>query len=578
MIHARRQADFKPADFKPADFQQAHFKPARGGADPWRLGAVAVAAVAAAPVLAILYLAAWPEDNIWPHLAATVLPTYIANTLLLLLGVGVSTLLTGVLTAHLVTAYDFPGRKSLEWLLLLPLAMPAYVIAYLYTDLLAFAGPVQGALRSLTGWQLASDYGFPNIRSMGGAIMLMGLVLYPYVYLLARASFIEQSPHLLAVGRLLGHGPIGAFVHVSLPIARPAIAVGVALAMMEALNDFGTVDYFAVQTLTAGLYDVWQNMDNLSGAAQIAATMLTFALLLISLEYVGRRRRRFGQSAGRFSDHTRQALVGAPKWAALLLCALPVLFGFILPAALLIQHASAHFEASWNSDFRGHAWTSLWLSATAAGLCVALAVVVGYARRLRPGRVLSAAARLACIGYAVPGAVLAIGVLIPLAAFDNALDDFFRARFGVSTGLLLSGTGGALIVAYVVRFLAVSIGAIESSFGKVSTSMDLAARTLGHGAGQTLRRFHWPLIKSGAATAALLVFVDCMKELPATLILAPFNFETLATHVYRFAADEMLGRGALGALCIVAAGLLPIILLSRAITRGHQLARPPGVA
>ena len=546
--------------------RQNHLRSSLRGVDPWRLGTFTVAALTMLPVFAILILAFFPSENIWPHLLSTTLPKYIGNTVVLLFGVGVSVLITGVATAHLVTAYEFPLRKSLEWLLLLPLAVPGYVIAYLYTDLLEFAGPVQGALRALFGWQLAGDYWFPEVRSIGGAIMLMGLVLYPYVYLLARASFLEQSNHLLDVSRLMGRSPVNTFFYVSLPVARPAIAVGVALALMETLNDFGTVDFFSVQTLTAGLYDVWLNMDNLGGAAQIAATMLTFVILLISLEYIGRRGRRFYQSAGHLGGKTRQTLTGKFRWLALLLCALPVLFGFLIPAGLLLKHAIAHFETSWTDQFRVYALNSLWVSGIASMVCVSLAVVVGYARRMHRSPAVAVAARVASLGYAVPGAVLAVGVIIPFATFDNGVDAFMRAHFGIETGLLLSGTSFAIIFTYVIRFLAVSIGSVESSLGKIPNAMDMAARTLGHGAWQTLRRFHLPLIKSGALTAALIVFVDCMKELPATLILRPFNFETLATHVYHFASDEMIEQSALGSLFIVLAGLLPIIILSRTIS------------
>lgn len=533
---------------------------------PWRLGAFATAVVTMLPVTAVLYLAFFPSENIWPHLLQTALPAYVRNTLLLMFGVGVSTLLTGVVTAHLVTAYEFPFRKTLEWLLLLPLAVPAYVIAYLYTDLLEFAGPVQQLLRGVFGWQLARDYWFPEVRSMGGAVMLMGLVLYPYVYLMTRASLLEQSAHLLDASRLLGRGPVGAFFFTSLPAARPAIAVGVALALMETLNDFGTVDFFAVHTLTAGLFDVWLNMGNLGGGAQIAATMLGFALLLISLEYVGRRKRKFYQSGGRYAHKPRMQLRARGAVFAVTVCALPVLFGFVVPAALLVMHAAHNFSESWTHAFRSYAFNSLWTSLAAALACVALAIVIGYARRLHRSAPLALAARIASLGYAVPGAVLAVGVLIPLAALDNTVDAFLRAHFNIRTGLLLSGGGFALVFAYVIRFLAVSVGSVESSWGKVSVSTDMAARTLGHGAWRALRMFHLPLIRSGALAAALLVFVDCMKELPATLILRPFNFETLATHVYHFASDEMIARASLGALCIVAAGLAPVIMLSRAIS------------
>ena len=574
---------FLPHKFRRANFNSQMFTPDKSAtikpnnrlrirrfvaAQPhraWRIAALLTALLTCLPVATIAYLALSAQENIWPHLLATTLPKYIANTALLLLGVGASTLLTGVLTAHLVTTYQFPLRKTLEWLLLLPLAMPAYVIAHLTTDLLEFAGPVQRMLRAWFGWQLASDYWFFDVRSLGGAVMLMGLVLYPYVYLLARASFVEQSAHLADASRLLGRGPVATFFYVTLPIARPAIAVGVALALMEALNDFGTVDFFAVQTLTAGLYDVWLNMDNLGGAAQIAATMLAFALLLIALEYIGRRHRRFYQSGGQFADKPRKVLHGNAAALAFCACALPVLFGFVVPAGLLVMHAVAHFDTSADAAFRSYALNSLRVSGACALVCILLALIVGYARRLSDGALMRTTSRIASLGYALPGAVLAVGVIVPFAAFDNAVDAFARNHLGVSTGLLLSGTSFAVVFACVARFLAVSVGAVESSFGKVSQSIDMAARTLGNNPMQTLRRFHLPLIRGGVLTAALIVFVDCMKELPATLILRPFNFETLATHVYYLAADEQIEAGALAALCIVLAGLIPVIVLSRTI-------------
>ena len=541
-------------------------------ADPWRIGTVVIALLAILPVFAILWLAFFPTENIWPHLVETSLPRYLQNTIVLMLGVGTSVFATGVSTAYLVSNYEFPFRRMFEWLLLLPLAFPAYVVAYLYTDLLEFAGPVQQGLRTLFGWQLASDYWFPNVRSMGGAVMLMGLVLYPYVYLLARSSFIEQSPNLSAVSRLSGRSPFKTFMFVSLPIARPAIAIGVALALMETLNDFGTVDFFSVHTLTAGIYDVWLNMGNLGGAAQIASVMLTFVVLLLSLEYVGRRRQRFYQSAGRFSNKQRKQLVGRSKWLAIFVCAAPVSLGFILPFLMLLKYAIQYFEQSWSPEFREYVFNSLYVSTTAAVVCATLAVVVCYGRRLHRSTSMIIAARIASVGYAVPGAVLAVGIVIPLASFDNAMDTFFRARFDISTGLMLTGTTFALIMTYVIRFLAISIGSVESSMSKISESVDMAARTLGYSASRTLGRFQLPLLKSGILTAALIVFVDTMKELPATLLLRPFNFETLSTHVYQFASDEMIEQSALGALCIVISGLLPVILLSKTISQSQSLA------
>ena len=539
--------------------------------DSWRIGTLAVAAMALLPVVAILWLAFFPTENIWPHLVATSLPRYLSNTLFLMLGVGISVFVTGVSTAYLVSHYEFPLRRYFEWLLLLPLAFPAYVIAYLYTDLLEFAGPVQRSLRAVFGWQLARDYWFPEVRSMGGGIMLMGLVLYPYVYLMARASFLEQSPSLTDVSRLMGRGWWRTFFFVSLPIARPAIAIGVALALMETLNDFGTVDFFALRTLTAGLYDVWLNMNNLGGAAQIASVMLSFVIVLLGLEYLGRRRARFYQSAGRFSRRPRLPLRGRARLIALLLCGAPVLFGFLLPFAMLLSYARRYFGESWTPEFRDYAINSLMVSGLAALFCVLLAILVCYTRRMHRSPTMIVASRIASLGYAVPGAVLAVGIVIPLARFDNAIDHFFRDYFDLSTGLLFTGSIFALVMTYVIRFLAISIGSVESSMSKISDSVDMAAQTLGNPAFRVLRLIHLPLLRSGILTAGLIVFVDCMKELPATLLLRPFNFDTLATHVYQYASDEQIEVSALGALCIVVAGLIPVILLSKTISSSQQL-------
>ena len=485
-----------------------------------------------------------------------------------MLGVGTSVLLTGVTTAWLVTMCRVPGRRVFEWLLLLPLAFPAYVIAYAYTDLLEYSGAVQIFLRMMFEWQTPQDYWFPEVRSLGGAITLMGVVLYPYVYLLARAAFLEQSVNVLEVARVLGHGPWRTFFRVSLPAARPAIAIGVALALMETLNDFGTVDFFAVQTMTTALFDVWQGMGSLAGGAQIAATMLAFVVLLISIERFSRRQQKVYQNvSSRFRELPSYHLKGSSSLLAFAACLLPILIGFVIPLTVLIRLTVIYFHESWTAEFRSYALNSLSLSAAAAGITLFVALLIAYSQRLAGGRVIGIATRIASLGYAVPGAVLGVGVLIPFAYFDNSLDALMREMFGISTGLLLSGTLVAVIFAYVVRFLAVALGQVESSLAKVSPSLDMAARTLGYRAGETLLRYHVPLIRGGMLTAVMIVFVDCMKELPATLILRPFNFETLATHVYWFASDEMLGEAALGSLTIVLVGLLPVVLLSTMTAR-----------
>ena len=538
----------------------------------WTLASLCVAALVALPVAAVIWVALKPSGDIWSHLIATSLPGYIGTTLWLMLGVGTSVLLTGVTAAWLVTMCRFPGRRVFEWLLLLPLAFPAYVIAYAYTDLLEYSGAVQVFLRMMFEWQTPQDYWFPEVRSLGGAVTLMGVVLYPYVYLLARAAFFEQSVNVLEVTQVLGHGPWRAFFRVSLPAARPAIAIGVALALMETLNDFGTVDFFAVQTMTTALFDVWQGMGSLAGGAQIAATMLAFVVLLISIERFSRRQQKVYQNvSSRFRELPSYRLKGLSSLLAFTACLLPILIGFVIPLIVLIRLAVIYFHESWTADFRSYALNSLVLSATAAGIALLVALLIAYSQRLAGGRVIGIAARIASLGYAVPGAVLGVGVLIPFAYFDNSLDALMREMFGISTGLLLSGTLAAVIFAYVVRFLAVALGQVESSLAKVSPSLDMAARTLGYRASETLLRYHVPLIRGGMLTAVIIVFVDCMKELPATLILRPFNFETLATHVYWFASDEMLGEAALGSLAIVLVGLLPVVLLSTMTARARSI-------
>ena len=537
----------------------------------WTLASLCVAILVALPVVAVIWTALKPSGDIWSHLISTSLPGYSGTTLWLMLGVGTSVLLTGVTTAWLVTMCRFPGRRVFEWLLLLPLAFPAYVIAYAYTDLLEYSGAVQIFLRMVFEWHTPQDYWFPEVRSLGGAVTLMGVVLYPYVYLLARAAFFEQSVNVLEVARVLGHGPWRTFFRVSLPAARPAIAIGVALALMETLNDFGTVDFFAVQTMTTALFDVWQGMGSLAGGAQIAATMLAFVVLLISIERFSRRQQRVYQNvSSRFRELPSYRLKGSSSLLAFVACLLPILIGFVIPLTVLIRLAVIYFHESWTAEFRSYALNSLSLSASAAGITLFVALIIAYSQRLAGGRVIGVATRIASLGYAVPGAVLGVGVLIPFAYFDNAVDALMREIFGISTGLLLSGTLVAVIFAYVVRFLAVALGQVESSLSKVSPSLDMAARTLGYRAGETLLRYHVPLIRGGMLTAVMIVFVDCMKELPATLILRPFNFETLATHVYWFASDEMLGEAALGSLTIVLVGLLPVVLLSTMTSRARS--------
>lgn len=535
----------------------------------WALGLLAIAFVVALPVLSIVVIALKPAPDVWRHLIDTVLWTYVGNTLALGIGVGVGTFAIGTAAAWLVSSYRFPGRQIFEWALLVPLAVPAYVIAYTYTDLLEYAGVVQGVLRQLFGWTSARDYWFPEIRSLGGAITMFTLVLYPYVYLLARSAFLGQSVGVLEVSRTLGHGPWRTFWAVALPMARPAIVVGVALALLETLNDFGTVDYFAVKTLTLGIFNAWFGMDSIEAAAQLSIALLVFVMVVMTLERHSRRGQRFQESRSQFRPLPSPRLKGAQALLAFLICLLPVTLGFLVPATVLLRYAVLHYGESLSLNFFSAAFHSLSLSGIAAVVAVVIGLFMGYALRLQHNPVLRVLAWIASLGYGVPGAVLAVGAIIPVAWLDNQVDDFMRATFDVSTGLLLSGTVFAVILGYVVRFLVLSLGTIEAGLSKVTHSMDDAARSLGHSPATVLRRVHLPMLRGSILTAALLVFVDCMKELPMTLLLRPFNYETLATFVYQFASDELLEECALGALTIVVAGIGPVVLLTHAIRRAR---------
>lgn len=533
----------------------------------WTISSSVIALLVSLPIISVVILALFPEENAWPHLLNTVLPSYFKNTLILMSGVGILSLMIGTGAAWLISMYDFPAKKWLSWALLLPFAVPAYVIAYVYTDLLEYAGPVQSYLREIMGWTSARDYWFPSIRSMGGAIIMMSLVLYPYIYMLARAAFLEQSVSLYRVSRSLGTSPFGFFIRVSLPIARPALAVGLSLVLMETLNDFGTVDYFAVRTLTAGLYDTWLNMGNLGGAAQIAVMMVIVVIILITLERYSRRKQKQYHSRNQGDPIPTTRLNGLRGYLAMFLIIIPIFLGFVIPVFILGMYAFDNFSESFNSHFLRYSLNSFGLAATAAFITLALGVILTYSKRLNPNTGTQALVGISSLGYAIPGAVLAIGIIIPFAAFDNMVDGFMRDYFQLSTGLILSGTAFAIIFSYSVRFLAVASGSVESSLSKVTPNMDMAARSLGHTQLQTLLKVHLPIIQKGALTGMLVVFVDCLKELPATLILRPFNFETLATQVYQFASDELIEQSALPALVIVLVGIIPIILLDKSINR-----------
>jgi iron(III) transport system permease protein len=526
----------------------------------WHLAATVAALGVLAPLASLLWLALGGDPAHWAHLARHVLPQAARDTALLLAGVGLVVLTVGTGCAWLVTACDFPGRRWLHWALLLPLAMPTYIVAFAYLDLLHPIGPVQGAVRWMLGYDSPRQFRLPELRSLGGAILVLGFALYPYVYLTARAMFITQPAHLLEAARLLGAGPAGVFFRVALPLARPALAVGVALALLETLNDIGASEFLGVRTLTVAVYTTWVTRSDLAGAAQIACAMLVAAVLLVALERHGRRHQRYG-TAQRMRGIAARRLRGPAAWAATAAATLPVLLGFAAPAAYLMWESAKRLSGDGiSAGLLSSLANTLLLAAGVTACTLVIGLLVAWAGRRGPGGRPSARwqARTATLGYAVPGTVLAIGLLTPALAADAAL-----AQLTGHQGLPLLAAGVVLVVACAIRFLAMPIGAVEAGLARIPPSLEQAARLLGESPAGTLRRVHLPLLRPALAAGGLLVFVDAMKELPATLLLRPANFDTLATWLYAEAARGTYEEGAVAALAIVAAGLLPVMLLAR---------------
>jgi iron(III) transport system permease protein len=553
-----------------ATFARAAGRPRRG---PGALvaAAVAVAALVTAPLLAVgAAVFTGGTLDTWRHLASTVLPEYVVSTLWLCGGVAAGAAVVGVSTAWLVTAHEFPGRRVFEWALVLPLAVPTYVMAYAYTDLLQFSGPVQTALRSALGL-VPGRYWFPDVRSLPGAVATFVFVLYPYVYLLARTAFLEHASGMTEVGRSLGYGPWSSFFRISLPLARPAIAAGTALALMETLADYGAVAYFGVQTFTTGIYRAWFSLGDRTASAQLATVLLVFVAWLLLAERLTRGRARFAPT-GRHLPQVRQRLAGWRAAGATATCAIPLVAGFATPAGALLEMALTEGDAQLGERFLRLARNSFVLAAVTAVLAVVAALLLGYAARSSRSPLAGSLNRLVGLGYAAPGSVVAVGVLIPVTRLDNWLAAAVESSLGVRPGLLLTGGIAALVYAYLVRFLAVALQTVESSLARITPSMDDAARSLGCDPAATLRRVHVPLLRGGLLTAGLLVFVDVMKELPATLVMRPFDLDTLATQTYTLASDERLAEASTSALAIVAVGILPLVVISRQIARGR--ARP----
>ncbi|KLN64175.1 MULTISPECIES: ABC transporter permease [Vibrio] len=534
----------------------------------WGTSSGALALLLVLPILAIFMTAVGETDELFAHLMSTVMPTYTFNTVVLVIGTMVLSLVFGIPSAWIMAMCRIPGERVLQWALVLPLAMPGYIVGYIFTDWFDFAGPVQILLRDLTGWG-PGEYWFPDIRTLSGAIIVLSLVFYPYVYLLCRAAFMEQNVSLLQSARLLKCSPWESFRRISLPLVRPSIAVGLSLVAMETIGDFGTVSYFAVNTLTTAVYDTWLGYSSLTAAAKISAIMLVVVILLLSSERYSRRKQKLFQNQFSSREDFRYELAGWRKWLALSWCWGLVCIAFIFPLGQLIIYAYKYFGQSWTAEFREYALNSLYVSLTAAIIGVVVALIVNFCQRVNPGRKSLAFMRLSSMGYAVPGTVLAIGVMVPVLFMDHLVNDIAKFMEWGRPGLIFSGSMFALIFAMVVRFSAVAIGSIESSLSKVSPSLDMASRTMGCSANSMLWRIHFPLVRRGALIAGLLVFIESMKELNAALLLRPFNFETLATYVYNFASDEHLELAALPAVLLVLVGLVPLVIVNRSLEHSH---------
>jgi len=534
----------------------------------WKTSSGALALLLVLPILAIFMTAVGETDELFSHLMSTVMPTYAFNTVVLVIGTMALSLVFGIPSAWIMAMCRIPGERVLQWALVLPLAMPGYIVGYIFTDWFDFAGPVQILLRDLTGWG-PGEYWFPDIRTLSGAIIVLSLVLYPYVYLLCRAAFMEQNVSLLQSARLLKCSPWESFRRISLPLVRPSIAVGLSLVAMETIGDFGTVSYFAVNTLTTAVYDTWLGYSSLTAAAKISAIMLVVVILLLSSERYSRRKQKLFQNQFSSREDFRYELTGWRKWLAVSWCWGLVCIAFIFPLGQLVIYAYKYFGQSWTVEFREYALNSLYVSLTAAIIGVVVALIVNFCQRVNPGRNSLLFMRLSSMGYAVPGTVLAIGVMVPVVFMDHLVNDLAKVMDWGRPGLIFSGSMFALIFAMVVRFSAVAIGSIESNLSKVSPSLDMASRTMGCSTNAMLWRVHYPLVRRGALIAGLLVFIESMKELNAALLLRPFNFETLATYVYNFASDEHLELAALPAVLLVLVGLVPLVIVNRSLEHSH---------
>ncbi|MEL6296981.1 MAG: iron ABC transporter permease [Pseudomonadota bacterium] len=530
----------------------------------WTITAYALAALYLAPLVAVVAAATGDSAGLWGHLAETVLPRYVSNTLTLMAGVGVVTLVFGVASAWIVTRYTFTGSRALSWLLLLPAAVPAYIIAYAYTDFFEYAGPVQGALRSTFGFESARDYWFPEIRSMGGAMLVMGAVLYPYVYMMSRAAFVLTPASLFETAMVSKRN---LFWSVALPLARPAIIAGLALVLMETISDFGTVEFFAIETLTLGIFNVWLGQNNLAAAAQIAIIAFLFIAVLLWIERRARSNRQFLNTTKRSARLAPRPLRGWRAAVGIGVCLVPIIVGFVVPVGVLLGFVLGGTSLSFTPAMTTATINSLLLSGTVAVVVMAAALFFAVIATYLGNRALHFTATATAFGYAFPGTILAIGVVTAAGFIDRQVGAASSTFFGVTTSGLISSGFALVVIACVVRFHAVGYGAMTSGIGRLPRNMMNASRQLGRGFSESLRFVIVPLLGKSLIAGGLLVFVDVMKELPMTLLLRPFNFETLPTFVYQYAKDELLEEAALPALLIVFAGIIPILIMNAALER-----------
>ena len=521
------------------------------------------------PLIVVLQFNLHPHTDTWQHLIDTVLSEYISNSILLALGVAIGTFIIGVPAAWLCALYSFPGKRLLEFLLLLPLAIPAYIVAYTYTGVLDFSGPVQSYLREISGWGYG-DYWFPEIRSLGGAIAMFSFTLYPYVFLLTRSTLITQSSSVIDAARSLGANNIERLFTIIIPLARPAIAAGVTLALMETLADYGTVQYFGVDTFTTGIFRTWFGFGEPVTAAQLSSILMITVFALFLLEQRQRRRIRYHNPSNATQQGREIPLYGRNAFFAFIACVLPPLFGFIIPVLQLGDWAISTASKMVNQQFWSLAFNSFFLAASAALVTLLIATILAYGKRASKNTLLNGLINLSAMGYAVPGTIIAVGTLIVFSSMDNWLIEFLYHQFGIESGLIFTGTIFALVFAHTVRFLSLGLQTVGASLSKINHSIDEASQLLGNNLFTTLRSIHLPLIRSGLLTAALLVFVEVMKELPATLIMRPFNFNTLAVRAYELASDERLADASTAALAIVFTGIIPVILLNISIKANAQ--------